>query len=318
MKSLTVGRTARKSDSYVAALANAPRLSLEEKQAKIREVLADRRNGFVRLGQGMIGPVQLKLRYEGVTRNVLSEDPLEPGQDLVYDVQDDLGVAYWLNANESEVSATMFEGKRVRFGLFRCAAFPKVKKEDEFLLKYSTVEHAQDMSKQNIQKQEDSKLIYLLEAALQSYATNPNHTATPDHTVTETSGMFTDGSFYTAAGLVDPHEIESKVVLINNRDKRDLNRWDVNTTGWAFKDQVVAGEKITTFGEFLFQKSILVTPGTCYLLPDPEFLGVMPVMYSLDVEANPKVEAFERGWVMDELIGEVILNPRGIAKIVKP
>jgi hypothetical protein len=74
---------------------------------------------------------------------------------------------------------------------------------------------------------------------------------------------------------------------------------------------------ITEFGEFTIQKSIMVTAGNVYLVPDPNFLGVMPVMYSLDVEENNQVEQFYRGWVMDELIGMLILNPRGLAKISK-
>jgi hypothetical protein len=41
-------------------------------------------------------------------------------------------------------------------------------------------------------------------------------------------------------------------------------------------------------------------------------------MYSLDVEENPTPEKFHKGWVMDELVGMAILNPRGLAKIVKP
>ena len=32
---------------------------------------------------------------------------------------------------------------------------------------------------------------------------------------------------------------------------------------------------------------------------------------------NNQVEQFYRGWVMDELIGMLILNPRGLAKIKK-
>jgi hypothetical protein len=43
----------------------------------------------------------------------------------------------------------------------------------------------------------------------------------------------------------------------------------------------------------------------------------MPVMYSLDVEENHNVETFWKGWVMDELIGMLILNARGLSRIVK-
>jgi hypothetical protein len=51
-----------------------------------------------------------------------------------------------------------------------------------------------------------------------------------------------------------------------------------------------------------------------FLLPDPNFLGVFPVLYSLDVEENHQVERFWKGWVFDEMVSMAILNPRGIAR----
>jgi hypothetical protein len=106
-------------------------------------------------------------------------------------------------------------------------------------------------------------------------------------------------------------------LLSSPRGYRDLYRWDINTTGWAFKDRVVAGERVVQFGEFQIGKSIMIPKAKVYLTPAPEFLGVMPIMYSLDVEDNPQVEQFHKGWVMDELIGMAILNPRGIVRMTK-
>ena len=60
----------------------------------------------------MIGPIQLKLRYQGVVRNVLQEDPIEPGTPVEYDVFDDLGQAYIMSGTDGEVRITPFEGKR--------------------------------------------------------------------------------------------------------------------------------------------------------------------------------------------------------------
>ena len=87
--------------------------------------------------------------------------------------------------------------------------------------------------------------------------------------------------------------------------------------GNALKDRVVAGERVTTFGEFQIHKSIMVPRGKIFLLPDPNFLGVFPVKYSLDVEENNRVESFWRGWVFDEMVNMTVLNPRGIATITK-
>ncbi|MET7363260.1 HK97-fold major capsid protein [Streptomyces sp. NPDC005562] len=317
------GVTAKKSDDYVSdilarreAKGSAP-LSTEAKMQRLQSVVADQSNGIKRLGVGMIGPIQLKLRYQGITRNVLVEDPCTPGTPVEYDVWDDLGQAYMMSGTEGEVRITPFEGKRIQVRFFRIASRPAIRKEDLLYLRINAVEQAQDETKQAILKQEDSRLITILQAAIADYAGRADHTVTPNHVITEASGYLTPGSLYSAVSMTDMHELQSSRILINPMDYRDMYRWDINQTGWAFKDRVVAGETITSFGEFQMQRSIVIPQGQTFLTPDPQFLGVFPVLYSLDVEENHRVESFWKGWVFDEMVSMLILNPRGLAKIVK-
>lgn len=318
-------RTAKHSDDYVAEMlkrrdpnTGASRLTAEAKMKKMALILQDQVNGIQRLGVGMIGPIQLKLRYQGLIRNVLLEDPVTPGTPLEYEVFDDLGQAYLMSGTEGEVRVTPFEGKRVRLDFFRIASRPAVRKEDLYYLRYNIVEQAQDETKQAIQKQEDGRLMVILQAAVTDYATRPDHDVTPNHDVTEASGYYTPEALYTAVSQTDAHELPSARILVNPIDYRDLYRWSINQTGWAMKDRVVAGETITSFGEFQIQRSVQVPEGKMFLLPDPNFLGVFPVLYSLDVEENHMVEAFWKGWVFDEMVSMAILNPRGIATVTKP
>jgi hypothetical protein len=315
-------RVARKSDDYVSSILarreTGQRLTHQAKVEKMALILSDDSNGIKRLGVGMIGPIQLKLRYQGITRNVLMEDPVTPGTPVEYDVWDDLGQAYIMSGHEGEVRIQPFEGKRVPVRFFRIASRPAIRKEDLLYLRINAVEQAQDETKQSILKQEDMRLMVILQAAINDYATRPDHVVTPNHNVIETSGYFTPASLYTAVAQTDMHELQSARILVNPYDYRDFFRWDINTTGWAFKDRVVAGETITTFGEFQFQRSIIVPQKTQFLAPEPNFLGVFPVLYSLDVEENHNVEAFWKGWVFDEMVSMVVLNPRGLATVTKP
>ena len=222
-----------------------------------------------------------------------------------------------MSGTEGEVRVTPFEGKRVPVRFFRIASRPAIRKEDLFYLRINAVEQAQDETKQAILKQEDSRLLTILQAAVTDYASRPDHTVSPNHNINETSGYLTPGALYSAVSATDLHEIQSARILINPFDFRDLYRWDINQTGWAFKDRVVAGETITSFGEFQIQRSIIVPQNKVFLTPEPNFLGVFPVLYSLDVEENHQVEAFWKGWVFDEMVSMAILNPRGIATITK-
>jgi len=139
-----------------------------------------------------------------------------------------------------------------------------------------------------------------------------------EHTVLVGAGNTLEPSdFYSAVTMVEINQLEARRVLAHPADIRDLYNWDLNVTGFRFKDEVFAGGRITSFGEFQIQRSIIVPQGEVFITPEPEFLGVMPVMYSLDVEENHQVEQFYKGWVMDELIGMLVLNPRGLARILK-
>jgi hypothetical protein len=205
--------------------------------------------------------------------------------------------------------------------LFRIASFPKIKKEDLYYLRSNIVEYTQDMTKQAIMRQEDSRLVTLLEVAAANYrlvdtSAVPGSGALPNE-ITIAGSTLMPSDLYTAVTFTDQRMLDSSRLLCNPQEYRDLYRWDINTTGWAFKDSVVAGEKIVQFGEFQIGKSIIIPRGTVYLTPEPSFLGVFPVMYSLDVEENNQVEQFHKGWVMDELVGMVVLNPRGIVILRK-
>lgn len=332
------GRRAVASSDYEAKLADAPKnLTKEAKAKRLESILADKQNGMKRIGQGMIGPIQIRLRYEGITRNVLLEDTLERGPLMPYDILDDLGRAYVLNSTDSEVKITPFEGKQAFPQLFRIASFPRIRKEDLYYLRVNAVQFAQDETRQAIQKQEDARLVMLLEEAISDLANArddgvigtgptggiatgiaaPPAGSNEQTVVIGSNNTLEPADFYNAVSMIEINQLEAKRVLAHPVDIRDLYTWDINVTGFKFKDEVFAGGKITSFGEFQVQKSVIIPQGEVFLTAEPEFVGVFPVMYSLDVEENHQVETFYKGWVMDELVGMLILNARGIARVVK-
>ncbi|MDB5280919.1 MAG: hypothetical protein JWR61_5874 [Ferruginibacter sp.] len=337
------GRKAISSADYEEKLKDLPKLTKQAKTKRLEAILADKKNAMQRIGQGMIGPIQIRLRYEGIVRNVLVEDTLERGPLMPYDILDDLGRAYVLNSTDSEVKITPFEGKQAFPQLFRIASFPRIRKEDLYYLRVNAVEYAQDETRQAIQKQEDARLVILLENAITDLGAVRGNVAGFSNTIGagQTGGVATGiaagpsgavneqtvlvgagnslepGDFYNAVTQIEINQLEASRVLAHPADIRDLYTWDINVTGFRFKDEVFAGGKITTFGEFQIQRSIIIPQGELFLTADPEFVGVMPVMYSLDVEENHQVEQFYKGWVMDELIGMLVLNGRGLARILK-
>ena len=333
-----IQRQAVASADYEDKLKDIPKLTRTAKTKRLETILSDRQNAMRRIGQGMIGPIQIRLRYEGIVRNVLVEDTLERGPLMPYDILDDLGQAYVLNSTDAEVKITPFEGKQAFPQLFRIASFPRVRKEDLYYLRVNAVEYAQDETRQAIQKQEDARLILLLEQAIVNLgniraagvigsaptggvrtglAAGPAAAPNEQTVLVGAGNPLEPADFYNAVTQVEINQLEARRVLAHPADIRDLYNWDLNVTGFRFKDEVFAGGRITSFGEFQIQRSIIVPQGEVFLTAEPEFVGVMPVMYSLDVEENHLVEQFYKGWVMDELIGMLVLNPRGLARILK-
>lgn len=331
-------RQAVASADYEEKLKDLPKLSKSQKTERLSTILGDKQNAMRRIGQGMVGPIQIRLRYEGIVRNVLVEDTLERGPLMPYDILDDLGRAYVLNSTDAEVKITPFEGKQAFPQLFRIASFPRVRKEDLYYLRVNAVEYAQDETRQAIQKQEDARLVLLLEQAIQNLGNvresgtvgsaptggiMTGRTAGPADSPSEQTVLIGAGNsleptdFYSAVTMIETNQLEGRRVLAHPADIRDLYDWDLNVTGFRFKDEVFAGGRITSFGEFQIQRSIIIPQGEIFLTAEPEFVGVMPVMYSLDVEENHQVEQFYKGWVLDEMIGMLVLNPRGLTRILK-
>jgi hypothetical protein len=59
--------------------------------------------------------------------------------------------------------------------------------------------------------------------------------------------------------------------------------------------------------------SKIVPPGTVYACADPEFVGVMPIRQDIEVLPADEPRRLMLGWVVSEIIGLGILNPRGIS-----
>ena len=120
------------------------------------------------------------------------------------------------------------------------------------------------MTKQAIMKQEDGRLITLLEAAAVAYRlvdSTAGLAGSLPNEIAIAGAVLYPADLYTAVTYTDTRQLDSSRLLCHPREYRDFYRWDINTTGWAFKDSVVAGEKVVQFGEFQIGKSIIIPKG---------------------------------------------------------
>lgn len=284
---------------------------------KIKATAADQVVAMNKIGQGFIGPVMMRLKYEGIVRNILTEDVIAPGQVPVYDVADEMGQAFFLEDYQGEAVISQYEGKRLMYGFRHLAEFATVQEQDLLELTIDMADYAVNEARQRIQEKEDGFLFAELDASVDSVtATTPDWAGQKSHEVAVT-GMFKPESFYDAAAIAAANRLDSHNIILNPADYFDMLKWDLTATSVNFKDKTFDGVPVTSFAGFNVFRSVMTPAGTAYMLPESDYVGRMPVRKQLEIRDNNKTENFNLGWVCDEYINEIILNNGGIVRLKK-
>lgn len=308
------------SSEYVEKMRGLKPQSKEKRQANLDAIVkgaGSKSAAMSKIGQGFIGPVQMRLKYEGMVRNVLTEDPIAPGQVPVYDVATEMGKAYFLDAWAGEAVISQYEGLRVMYTFRHLAEFATIQEQDLLELSIDMADYAINEARQRIQEKEDGYLFDLLDVAVDGFdADNPDFAGQTSHEVAA-AGAFMPTDFYSAAAIVSRNRLQSTNIIINNADYYDMLAWDLAATSFKFRDDTFGGVPVTSFGPFRIWQSVVCEQGTAYVLPEADYLGRMPVRKSLEITENPKVENFSLGWVLDEFINELILNANGVVRVKK-
>lgn len=292
------------------SLAGAPSYNEQQKDDMIKRALLTS-EGKMALGQAMALPIRRNLDYSGVARRALVVDPLPTGALPVYDRDIDVAAAV-VSANGS-APESIVRGDRVTIPEFEIVANPLVRIREVRQRRFNVIERAVQKARQEIQAQEDANVFAALDFAGDSSLGGEN-----------TAQDVTD------AGLARRDLVELKI---------QVDRWDLITTkffmnivefaeimlwssqngnGVAEVDPVTQRELLQTglyariFGADLIV-SKLVTPGTVFGLADPEFVGVMPIRQDIEVLPADEPKRLSLGWVISEIIGIGVVNPRGVA-----
>ena len=266
-------------------------------------------DGKIALAQAMANPIRKNLDYHGIARRALVVDPLPQGAIASYDRDIDVA-AVVISSNGTGPESRVF-GDRVVVPEYEIFANPTVRIAEVKRRRFNVIDRAVQKARQEIMAQEDANVFAALDAA-----------SSIENTVTD----------ITDAGLLkrDLGEI-----------KKSVDRWDLVTTKFfmhinEFNDMLgwgSGGGQGATGGDFdpvtmreVLQTGLyahiwgadimvskIVPPGTVYGLSDPEFVGVMPVRQDIEVLPADEPRLLKLGWVVSEIIGTAIVNPRGVA-----
>lgn len=269
--------------------------------------------GKLALAQAMANPIRRNLDYQGLARRALVVDPLPQGALPVYDRDIDV-TAVVISSNGTGPESRVF-GDRVTVPEFELYSNPTVRIAEVKRRRFNVIDRAVQKARQEIMAQEDANIF----AALDSAATVEN----------------------TAQDIADAGMLKRDLVEL----KAQIDRWDLVTTkffmninefndilNWASGGGQGAGggevdpvtqREILQTGLYAhvwgadIMVSKIVPPGTVYACADPEFVGVMPIRQDIEVLPADEPKQLKLGWVVSEIIGLGIVNPRGCARGAK-
>lgn len=269
--------------------------------------------GKVALAQAMANPIRRNLDYQGLARRALVVDPLPQGALPVYDRDIDVA-AVVISSNGSGPESRVY-GDRVTIPEFELFSNPTVRIAEVKRRRFNVIDRAVQKARQEIMAQEDANVFAALDAA-----------ASVENTVQDISDSgLLKRDLVELKSQVDRWDLVTTKFFMNINEYNDILNWASGGgqgVGGGEIDPVTHREVLQTgLYAHIWGADILVSKivpaGTVYCCADPEFVGVLPVRQDIEVLPADEPRQLKLGWVVSEIIGLGIVNPRGVAKGTK-
>lgn len=265
--------------------------------------------GRVALAQAMANPIRRNLDYQGIGRRALVVDPLPQGAMPTYDRDIDVA-AVVISSNGTGPESRVF-GDRVVVPEFEIFANPTVRIAEVKRRRFNVIDRAVQKARQEIMAQEDANLFSALDAG-----------ASVENTLTDIADAgLLKRDLVEIKQQIDRWDLVTTKFFMNINEFTDILKWGSGGgqgVGGGDFDPVTMREVLRSglYGSIWgadIMVSKIVPPGTVYGCADPEFLGVMPVRRDIEVLPADEPKQLKLGWVVSEIIGIAIVNPRGCA-----
>jgi hypothetical protein len=291
-----------------AGLAGQVSLSDDKRDELISRAIMTQ-DGKIALAQAMANPIRRNLDYHGIARRALVVDPLPQGAMPTYDRDIDVA-AVVISSNGTGPESRVF-GDRVVVPEFEIYANPTVRIAEVKRRRFNVIDRAVQKARQEIMAQEDANVFAALDAA-----------SSVENTLTDIADAgLLKRDLVEIKQQIDRWDLVTTKYFMNINEFTDILKWGSGGgqgTGGGEFDPVTMREVLQTglyahiWGTDIMVSKI-VPPGTIYGCADPEFLGVMPIRQDIEVLPADEPKQLKLGWVVSEIIGIAIVNPRGVA-----
>lgn len=289
-------------------LAGQPSLSDDKRDDLISRAIMTQ-DGKIALAQAMANPIRRNLDYHGIARRALVVDPLPQGAMPTYDRDIDVA-AVVISSNGTGPESRVF-GDRVVVPEFEIFANPTVRIAEVKRRRFNVIDRAVQKARQEIMAQEDANIFAALDAA-----------ASVENVLTDIADAgLLKRDLVEIKQQIDRWDLVTTKYFMNINEFTDILKWGSGGgqgVGGGDFDPVTMREVLQTglyahiWGTDIMVSKI-VPPGTIYGASDPEFVGVMPIRQDIEVLPADEPKQLKLGWVVSEIIGIAIVNPRGVA-----
>lgn len=289
-------------------LAGQPSLSDDKRDELISRAIMTQ-DGKIALAQAMANPIRRNLDYHGIARRALVVDPLPQGAMPTYDRDIDVA-AVVISSNGTGPESRVF-GDRVVVPEFEIYANPTVRIAEVKRRRFNVIDRAVQKARQEIMAQEDANIFAALDAA-----------SSVENVLTDIADAgLLKRDLVEIKQQIDRWDLVTTKYFMNINEFTDILKWGSGGgqgTGGGDFDPVTMREVLQTglyahiWGTDIMVSKI-VPPGTIYGAADPEFVGVMPIRQDIEVLPADEPKQLKLGWVVSEIIGIAIVNPRGCA-----
>jgi len=291
-------------------LAHAGQVSMTDaKRDELIERAIWTQEGKMSMAQAMANPIRRNLDYHGIARRALVVDPIGQGAQASYERDIDVQ-AVVVSSNGTGPESRVF-GERVVVPEFELYANPTVRIAEVKRRRFNVIDRAVQKARQEIMAQEDANVFAAIDAA-----------STVENSLQDLAdtGMV-KRDLINIKRQIDSWDLVTAKYFMNINEFSDILNWGSGGgqgTNGGDLDPVTLREVLQTglYGS-IFGADILVSklvpPGTVFGCADPEFVGVMPIRQDIEVMPADEPRLMKLGWVVSEIIGLAIVNPRGVA-----
>ena len=281
----------------------------DEKRDELLSRAIMTQEGKVALAQAMANPIRRNLDYHGIFRRVLTVDAIQQGANASYERDIDVA-AVVISSNGSGPESRVF-GDRIVVPEFELFANPTVRIAEVKRRRFNVIDRAVQKARQEIMAQEDANGFAAVDAASQVENTLQD--------ITDAGLLKRD--LVELKQQIDRWDLVTSKYLMNINEYTDILKWGSGGgqgVGGGDFDPVTMREVLQTglyahiWGADIMVSKI-VPAGTVYAAADPDFVGVMPIRQDIEVLPADEPKQLKLGWVVSEIIGIGIVNPRGVA-----